>query len=129
MAKIIKKGSGIARHYRSATSAGNTQQKERFVKPSLTVPDENMSVRTILERYASGTLNDVALSRQMDYTQDLPDLRGLDISQIHEMKAEINAQVENIEGELKKRKAASKVQEAVIIPEEKFEINPENPKP
>lgn len=121
MAKIIKKGTGIIRSFRSATTAGNTEQTEKFLKPSLTVPDESMSVRTILDKYASNTLGDLAFNQKLNYTQDLPDLRGLDIVQLNEMREYAALEVENIETAIKTKKADKKVIEEAIIVQAKTE--------
>lgn len=90
--------------------------------PSQTVPDQSMSVRTILERFASGTLNDVGTIPE--YSEDNPDLRGLDISQIYEMRKQArenaNALQEAIKTEAREKRELrnqQKADEAQIIPE------------
>lgn len=46
--------------------------------PSETVPDQSMSVHELLRRHQAGTLTDIQ-NYEVLYTDDLPDLRGLDI--------------------------------------------------
>lgn len=82
------------RTYRNSTTQGNCTIKECNNLPSLTVPDQSFTVREILEKFANGTLSDVAI--QPSYSEDLPDLRGLDISQIHDMKVANDREVKEL---------------------------------
>ena len=65
-----------------------------FSLPSLTVPDQTMSVRTILERYSRGLPVGGRLDIIYDEENDLPDPRTLDLSERQELadkyKKEIN---------------------------------------
>lgn len=72
------------RTYQNSAQAGNSPDKELNYLVSDTVPDQGMTVRTILERFASGTLSDV--NYQMEFSEDNEDLRGLDISQRYDME-------------------------------------------
>lgn len=89
------------RKFRKVTTAGNSTDTERNTLPSETVPDQAMSMRTIMARFASGTINDI--SRPVEYSEDMPDLRGLDISQIHDMKLENARKIKALEAEKTRR--------------------------
>lgn len=56
---------------------------EKNTLPSETIPDMAMSIREIMQRFVNGTLDDIQL--QGDYTEDLPDVRGLDPVEINSM--------------------------------------------
>lgn len=91
----------MKRTYRNSQKAGNFPIKEVNTLPSLTVPDQAMSIEEILRRFASGTMPDIL--RENVFTEDLPDLRGLDISEIHAMRAEAEQDVEYYKNELQAR--------------------------
>ena len=59
-----------------------------------------LTVREIMERFASGTLGD--LSFDMEYSEDLPDLRGLDISQISELRESYKESYNNATDEVRR---------------------------
>lgn len=110
------------RTYRNSATAGNSTDIEYNFLPSETVPDQSMTVRTILERFASGTLSDIG--NAPEYSEDNPDLRGLDISQLHDMRKQArenaNALQEAIKTEAREKrelKNQQKADEAEIIPE------------
>lgn len=90
------------RKFRNVVTAGNSPDRENNYGVSETVPDQSLTVREIITRFASGTLPDIM--KNVEYTEDLPDLRGLDISEIHDLKKE-NAQYIN---ELKTPKTPEK---------------------
>ncbi len=62
--------------------------------PSLTVPDQTMSIRTILERYARGL--PVGGRNDMYYDEDdtMPDYRTLDLTEIQELQDEVKTTFE-----------------------------------
>ena len=82
--------------------AGNSIGEKNF-STSETVPDQTLSIREILRRYAFGTLPPI-MSDDLEYSEDLPDLRGLDISELHEMRNQARLDVKEINDELEKRK-------------------------
>lgn len=63
------------RNYRSSLVSGN-HPGEVNTMPSLTVPDQALTIQEILLRYASGTLPNIVIGEE--YNEDMPDLRGLD---------------------------------------------------
>jgi hypothetical protein len=58
---------------------------KKFTLPSLTVPDQTMSIRTILERYARGLPVGGRLDEYYDEDNDLPDPRTLDLAERQEL--------------------------------------------
>lgn len=91
------------RTYKSSAIAGNSPDKELNYGISQTVPDQSLTVREILTKFANGTLPDIY--EEPEFTEDLPDLRGLDISQVHEMNRENKQKIEELDKTDKKEKA------------------------
>lgn len=62
--------------------------------PSLTVPDQTMSIRTILERHSRGLPIGGRIDLYYDEDDDLPDPRTLDLAErqelVEQFKQEIN---------------------------------------
>lgn len=67
-------------------------------KESMTVPNMAMSVDEILRRFASGTLGNVY--SEPDYSEDMPDLRGLDYVERHNMVRENKENIGRLRSEL-----------------------------
>jgi len=65
-----------------------------FTQPSMTIPDQSMSIKTILERYARGLPVGGRLDEYYDEEDDLPNPLTLDLAERQEMaelyKNEIN---------------------------------------
>jgi hypothetical protein len=68
--------------------------------PSLTVPDQTMSIRTILERYSRGLPIGGRTDVYYDEEDDLPDPRTLDLAE----RQELAEQFKNEINEVKTRK-------------------------
>lgn len=62
---------------------------------SETVPDQSLTVRQILDKFANGTLDE--LSRDLEYSDDMPDLRGLDITELEALKHEAQLDIDEIQ--------------------------------
>lgn len=60
-----------------------------FTQPSMTVPDQSMSIKTILERYARGLPVGGRLDEYYDEDDIMPDYRTLDLSEIQELREEV----------------------------------------
>jgi len=71
-----------------------------FTQPSMTVPDQTMSIRTILERYSRGLPIGGRLDEYYDEEDDLPDFRTLDLAE----RQELAENYENEINEIKSRK-------------------------
>jgi hypothetical protein len=98
------------RRYRSALTAGNDANGETSKLPSMTVPDQSLTVRQILQRFANGTLGDISMNEPF-YSEDLPDLRGMDMVQLNDMKREANQDILDIKAELKRREDEKKAKD------------------
>ena len=83
----------------------NTFEKKYklFTQPSMTVPDQSMSIKTILERYARGLPVGGRLDEYYDEENDLPDPRTLDLAE----RQELAEQYKNEINEIKSRKKSS----------------------
>lgn len=62
---------------------------------SETVPDQTLTVRDILTRFSNGTLEDI-VNNNMDFSEDMPDLRGLDIVELQQMKIDAQMDIDEI---------------------------------
>lgn len=60
-----------------------------FTQPSLTVPDQSMSIKTILERYARGLPVGGRLDEYYDEEDTMPDYRTLDLTEIADLQQEV----------------------------------------
>lgn len=69
-------------------------------KKSETVPNQAMGVREIMTRFANGTLPDI--SREIFYSEDLPDTRGLEPWQVQDMIDDNKEQIKHLQSDLKK---------------------------
>jgi len=58
----------------------------KILTPSLTVPDQTMPLKTILERYARGLPVGGRTDVYYDEDDDMPDYRTLDLAEIQELK-------------------------------------------
>lgn len=75
--------------------------------PSLTVPDQTMSIRTILEKYARGeSFNQKVPIYSEDDGENMGiDIRRLDISEIAELKKQNDAEIKRMQDELGQKRA------------------------
>lgn len=77
--------------------------------PSLTVPDQSMSMQTILERYARGLpLDDRQRVPFYDGDEYVPDLKRLDLAQIEDLRNDAAESVKTLKQQAKDEKAAAK---------------------
>ena len=74
-----------------------------FTQPSMTVPDQTMSIRTILERYSRGLPIGGRLDVLYDEENDLPDPRTLDLAERQELIENYSQEI----NEIKSRKKQS----------------------
>ena len=68
-----------------------------------------MTVREIMDRFASGTLPDV--HHDANYSEDMPDLRGLDISEIEQFREHNNSSIGHYQTTLKEQIKASELEQ------------------
>jgi len=62
--------------------------------PSMTVPDQTMSIRTILERYSRGLPVGGRLDEYYDEDDTMPDYRTLDLTEIADLKESAKSTIE-----------------------------------
>jgi len=69
----------------------NTFEKKykTFSQPSMTVPDQTMSIRTILERYSRGLPIGGRTDEYYDEEDTMPDYRTLDLTEIADLQLEV----------------------------------------
>lgn len=86
---------------KNSLNANTFEKKYKvFTQPSLTVPDQSMSIKTILERYARGLPVGGRLDEYYDEDDNLPNPLTLDLAERQEL-AELYTQEIN---EIKSRK-------------------------
>lgn len=83
------------RLYQRSSNAGYSSNVEVNTSPSKTVPDESFTVREILERFTRGILPPI--SKDLVFTDDLEDLRGLEPWQITELIDENKDEIRRLE--------------------------------
>lgn len=95
------------RKFRSSASAVPVQGEE-FKLPSLTVPDMTMPLREIINRSANGIA--LPIMSELEYSEDMPDTRGMDLAQLDELKRNtaeeidfLDAQYNHIQREITQR--------------------------
>lgn len=77
-------------------------------KPSRTVPDQTMPLRTLLDRYARGLpISGPSLHPVYHGEEFMPDVKRLDISEIHELKTYVREQIQQQQADLQKPKQKS----------------------
>lgn len=89
----------IVRNYRKSCHSGNSCDFENYFGViSKYVPDQAMSVRDILTRYASGIPPNV--QSEPFYSEDEDDLRFTDMAVLHEMQIINNQRIKDLQDEL-----------------------------
>lgn len=86
--------------------------------PSLTVPDDTLTIRQIIDRYTKGLSAPIMFDKV--YSEDNPDIRGLDIVELKQLAEEnqsvINKHLEN------QRIAKQKAEQAERLEFEKYKL-------
>lgn len=72
-----------------------------FTQPSLTIPDQSMSIKTILERYARGLPVGGRLDEYYDEDDVLPDPRTLDLAERQELAEQYIQEINEIKSRKK----------------------------
>lgn len=70
------------------------KEYRKILTPSLTVPDQTMNIRTILERYARGLPIGGRTDVYYDEEDTMPDFRTMDLSEIQELREEVKTTFE-----------------------------------
>jgi len=85
--------------YRSqATYVRRPEDYETFRGVSMTVPDQTLTVRQILTRFATGTIPNI--EDDENYTDDLPDVRNYDFSDYANHSASLDSEIDRIQRDL-----------------------------
>ena len=80
---------------KNSINAHTFEKKYKIVNtPSLTVPDQSMSIRTILERYSRGLPVGGRLDEYYDEEDTMPDYRTLDLVDIQELQQQVKTTFE-----------------------------------
>jgi len=66
----------------------------KILTPSLTVPDQTMSLKTILERYTRGLPIGGRNDEYYDEDDTMPDYRTLDLTEIQDLQEEVKTTFE-----------------------------------
>lgn len=69
---------------------------EKNYGPSLTIPDQTMTIRQIVDRYAKGLPIDGARTPIWDEEDDLPDWRTLDLVERQELAKQYEQEIQHI---------------------------------
>lgn len=72
------------------------------VGPSMTVPDQTLSIQEILDRFARGLPVSGGRAPIFDEEDELPDLRTLDLAERQELKERYTAELDQIKANSKK---------------------------
>lgn len=79
--------------------------------PSESVPDQSLTVRELLKRHGRGTLQDIQ-HQEVYYSEDMPDMRGLDIVQKRQMMEDNMASIHDTQQKETERAKAEKAKKA-----------------
>lgn len=73
---------------------------EKNTIPSKTIPDQTMSISEIMRRFTKGLPIESAKAEVWDGEEDLPDTRKMDLSEIQEMKENLQQRINEQQHEL-----------------------------
>lgn len=62
---------------------------KKILSPSMTIPDQSMSIRTILDRYSRGLPVTGRTDEYYDEEDTMPDYRTLDLTEIDDLKQNV----------------------------------------
>lgn len=89
-----------------------------FTMPSETVPDQSLTMRQILDRYARGLPLDVKtpIWEDDDELNPLPDVRTLDLTEKHEMLKSAKSELAEIKSKIAQKRQIKAIIEPPILP-------------
>ena len=85
------------------------KQYREILTPSLTVPDQTMSIRTILERHSRGLPIGGRVDLYYDEEDDLPDPRTLDLAERQELEELYKFEINEINNRKSRKKVINNV--------------------
>lgn len=89
---------------------------EKNNQPSLTVPDQTMSIRTILERHSRGLpIDGVKVPIWNGEEDDMPDFRTLDLAEREQLADHYKQELQSIKNRQKKPQNVDKNNERVDV--------------
>lgn len=94
---------------------------EVFTKPSLTIPDQTMSLREILDRYSRGLPVDGMAGEPIYHGEEdeMPDFRRMDLAEIQEYRENIQQFVNDTKDKYQAEQADIKSKKAAAAAEQK----------
>jgi hypothetical protein len=95
---------------------------ERFVLPSLTVPDMSLSITELLQRQSAGLPLIGKRIPVFDPEDDLPDLRTLDLAEIAELKQRYAAEYSEIKSSVDAEIQAKKAESQALLRKQMEEV-------
>lgn len=89
---------------KNSLNANTFEKKYKiFTQPSMTVPDQSMSIKTILERYARGLPVGGRLDEYYDEEDDLPNPLTLDLAERQELEELYKCELNEINNKSRKK--------------------------
>lgn len=88
---------------------------ELNTKPSLTVPDQSMTIAEIMRRFAQGLPMEGQKVPVYNGDTEVPDFRKMDLVDIQELRERNEENIKNIQTELQSKKPPKKIDEAQVL--------------
>lgn len=87
---------------KNSLSASKFEKKYQiFTMPSMTIPDQTMSIRTILDRYSRGLPIGGRVDEYYDEDDTLPDFRTLDLAERQELAIQYTEELNEVKSRKK----------------------------
>lgn len=103
----------MAKNYQTQFSYDHKKmRREVNNKPSLTVPDQSLSVKQILDRYARGLPLGGMKVPVYDGEEDVPDFNKLDLAERQELLEQTKQSITNIKASLLKDQEEKRIKRA-----------------
>lgn len=71
--------------------------------PSITLPDQNMSMRTLMDRYRRGMPLDVKMRQPQYHDGEFPDLTKMDLSEVENLRKYAAQEVQQLKQKLQEQ--------------------------
>jgi hypothetical protein len=99
---------------KNTLNANNFEKNYKiFTQPSMTVPDQSMSIKTILERYARGLPVGGRLDEYYEEEDDLPNPLTLDLAERQELEELYKFELNEINNKKSRKKVINNVDNSV----------------
>lgn len=90
-------------------------------QPSLTIPDQTLTVRQIMEKHRRGLPVDIALHGEYFGDEPQPDMRRLDLSEQHDLLEAAKQKVRETQKAIDKHKWNAQVEKSAILRQKQIE--------